>query len=342
MRSKRNDRIFLLLSLGILFAGTVWWFIPISEAVIEDISYHVLSSDVVSRPAPLMQGNYGVGLVQKKYVDVPPGDRPQQVEFSIAAGEKFSPYLILINNTNNPFPVLVSAILDYKQVYFTLDGINNLLHYVTIPPKTELNIPLELSIESAGIHDLIFVSFYFPDSHPWLNSHREELLWASVGGRRCVVKVGESDVASRNLVPDYYGNKIENHIRTEEVDFLRITRLEDEDPAQRKLFSARVARGEVFKAELIVKNEIYEQLTNFSVMLFLNYHQVPVNHQDILMISLYQWEYSTVDFSVETPQQPGVHELQAIYILDPYQSLLEDEIVSPFVLESPRVGLIVR
>jgi len=233
-----------------MLLAALWWYGPPLEISIGDVTYHDrLSPNVISRSQPPFRGNYGAGLVSRELVNVEPSVRPQQQEFFLQNEAKFSPYLILINNTTDPFPVLVSAILDYTQVSFSLDGKFDLLHYVTIPPKTELNIPIEISIESPGMHDLFIISFYYPDEHPRFLNHRDNLLWASVGGRRALIYKGNSDVPAREMPTPYRGIKYTEHLRTEEVQFLRINGAQNQNPANRKLVIARTAGGENFNIE---------------------------------------------------------------------------------------------
>jgi hypothetical protein len=73
--------------------------------------------------------------------------------------------------------------------------------------------------------------------------------------------------------------------------------------------------------------------------LFLDYHQIKINDHEVLDVHLKGGEEAFIDTALTLPDQPGVHELQIVYVMDPYRSILRHEAAAPFVFGSPRLGI---
>ena len=107
----------------------------------------------------------GVGFIRPKDRNTHPYQRPSTHEFHIQPGEPFTTLLLLQTGTDEPYPVVVSVFLDYQQVNYGLDGRQGVLHYLEIIPGVDMEIPLEVPIETPGWHDLFVVAFREPENH---------------------------------------------------------------------------------------------------------------------------------------------------------------------------------
>jgi hypothetical protein len=144
-----------------------------------------------------------MGFVRPQDRDIPPLKRPQTEEFRLRQGEPFAPLLILGTEQRTTF--LVTVLLDYRQVPFTLDGRYGLLHEVVIPPQRDVELPMQVDIEGAGAHDLAVVAFADPHNHSMDPMYRSSMD-QRFASRRTVVVVGDSTEPVRHLSADITGS----------------------------------------------------------------------------------------------------------------------------------------
>ncbi|MBN1933790.1 MAG: hypothetical protein JW934_03945 [Anaerolineae bacterium] len=77
----------------------------------------------------------------------------------------------------------------------------------------------------------------------------------------------------------------------------------------------------------------------YGLVQFLNYHQVKFKGKDLYVVHLNEKQEILLDDSLTLPNQTGVHEVQMVYIYDPYQSLLDNQVHVPFVFGSACLGI---
>ncbi|GAB4581624.1 MAG: hypothetical protein Fur0022_43730 [Anaerolineales bacterium] len=347
---KLNKLLKSSILLFLIVSGVIWYsyfYRVASQGVaIQDVVNHDdFSKNVIMHDIPEgMSGQRGIGFVRSEDINIPPFNRPQTEEFILAIGESFSPYLIIVNNTETPMPVLVSAILNYTQVEFALDSKLGLLHSLVIPAKTEINLPLDVSIHGTGFHDFFIVAFSEPGYHPTSKNERYATGRLSAFGKRTVIKIGDNTGLARDISVDFIGSPIIPHPGAAIVDlaFVNTAKNDSSHPAYHQFSIANVSKGEPFKFQVLVENTEIERSVPIAVMLFLDFHQVPILEKDVIVTLLDIGQEVVVNASVDLPAEEGIHEMQIIYIFDPYKSILHDEVAYPFVFDSLRVGLIAR
>jgi hypothetical protein len=307
----------------------------------QDVAIHrSFSPSVVFNNIPEGMGSgWGVGFVRPEQMSIPALERPQTEEFRLSVGENFAPYLILASNLDQPTSVLVTVLLDYKQVSFELDGETNILHKLELPAGIATNLPMNLTIDEPGAHDLIVIAFAGADEHP-LDGETRLDLQPALAGRRAVVIIEGNENPCKKLLPDLMGGPIPES----SSDYLRVSLATPPDgqtdipPADRQFTVTSVSRGQNFSFQVIAKNE-EEEHVDYAMVAFLNFRQVALDNDGVLLASLDPDEEATLDGQVHIPDAAGVYELQIVYVLDPYKSILREEVMAPFIFGSVRVGL---
>ena len=277
-----------------------------------------------------------VGFVETEHRNTPPSQRPSTDQFHIQKGDPFATLLILATGYSQPYPVLVSVFLDYEQVLFTLDGRQGLLHYVEIVPGVDMEIPLEVPIETPGWHDLFVVAFREPDQHPTDSQERLPPAFG-VGGRRTVVCAGVCTTSSRLLPEALVGQGTGVH----DFNAYAYPLFPDDGspPKQRLLLSASDSPRETFALELWARNPS-DQSRDYLVLPLLDFKQTDFVDSNILRLHMPPGSELFIPGQIGLPDEPGVHELQFIYISDPYQSL--DTVSDPFVQSIMRSAVLIE
>lgn len=277
-----------------------------------------------------------VGFVETEHRNTPPSRRPSTHEFHIQEGEAFTTLLILATGYSEPYPVLVSVFLDYKQIRFTLDGQQGLLHYLEIEPGMDMEIPLEVPVETPGWHDLFVVAFREPDYHP-TDSQERLPPNLGVGGRRTVVCAGVCTTSTQLLPEALVGQGTD--ARTFNAYAYPLFLDDGSPPKQRLLLSAPASPGETFALEVWARNPS-DQMRNYLVLSLLDFKQTGIADSSMLHLHMPPGSELFIPGQIGLPDEEGTHELQLIYIFDPYQAL--DSIPDPFVQSNMRSALVVE
>ena len=277
----------------------------------------------------------GVGFVRPEDRDIPPYQRPATDEFHIQAGEPFTTLLLLGTEDDEPYPVLISVFLDYEQVDFTMDGRQGVLHYLEIVPGVDMEIPLEVPIETSGWHDLSVIAFREPNSHP--TDPQERLPPAlAVGGRRTVVCTGDCAAPAQTLPAAFVGREAD--VQYTHVNAYPLLPDDGRPPKRRLLLSATVEPGEVFDLELWARNP-NDRPEDYVVLPLLDFRQIPFAGSTVLHLRMPSGSELFIPGQIKLPKEEGVHELQFVIIFDAYQAL--DEVRDPFVNSVLRSALVV-
>ncbi|HEY0607530.1 MAG TPA: hypothetical protein VGD58_31720 [Herpetosiphonaceae bacterium] len=305
-----------------------------------------LSPEVVTNPVPQgVQGQRGLGYVKPEDLQLAADQRPQNAEFRLTSTTSFNPFLVLLNNTEAPKTILLTTVLDYRQVSFTLDNQDGLLHLVTIPAHSEVNIPLRLTIAEPGRHDLYVVAFEDPFNLSLSIRDRNDT-YGKAFSRRTTVVVGDSDAPTRVLdvadigaIPSPKG-QLSLHIMFVQrpADSTAIV-----SPPERNLvYTDTVSLGQPYPLQMVVTANHEAKAGVHAIVPFLNYHQVPVNGQDVLALRLEADEEAVINADIALPDEAGVHQLQMVYLIDPYSDLLTETDVYPFVQSSFRIAIVAQ
>lgn len=310
---------------------------------IRDVVTHPnFSKDVRRNTVPSeVKGSRGIGFVRPEDRDIPPFERPQTEEFRLTVAERFTPLLILVNNRARPSLFLVTVVLDYRQVPFALDGQTGLLHEVTVPPSTELELPFRLAIGSQGIHDLQVMAFDDPYNQTLDFNYRSDL-YGSVTARRATLVVGDTRQPGRTLEVLDVGRPVPSEVTFKaQVGFAKPAASNALYPSQRQLYVDTAHPNQAYPFQVVVTN-VEKQAATYALIPFFDFHQVPLAGKDVLALYLKPDEEAIIDATAPLPKERGVHQLQLIWLFDPYASVLRKEVLAPFVLGSPRVAIAVK
>lgn len=278
-----------------------------------------------------------VGFVRPEDRDIPPEQRTSLItKFRIQPESSFKPLLILKSGYDEPYPVLVSVFLDYKQVSFNLDTQSGLLHYLAIEPGVDMEIPLEVFIGTPGWHDLFVVVFRAPDDHPVDSGQRLPSRFG-IGGIRTVICSGECTESDHELPEALVGQGTD--VRNFNAYALPLLPNDGTPPKQRLLTSTRAKPGATFNMELWARNP-NENPRDYVVIPLVDFTQASFAGSKVLHLRMPPGSELLIPGSIRTPNEVGVHELEFIYIFDPYQDI--ESTSDPFVKSFLRSALVVQ
>ncbi len=213
--------------------------------------------------------------------------------------------MVILYGTQEPKPLLVTAILDYKQIKFTLDGKYGLLHEIIVPPESEgkgisMTFPVQVDIDGEGSHDLQF--FFFDDPYNLtLDWNYRSDLHGRTEGIRGVVIVGEDETPAMSLSANTAPKTIAEDATFRPYTGFAYVPPDDNHPSNRQLYVDEAKAGELYKFQIYACNKNSEDSMREAVMLFHNYHKVDINDLDCDMIHSYEEVILNVELLLENP-----------------------------------------
>lgn len=316
--------------------------VTIDREYIKDIVLHDSFSDQVYTDSRwgAHQG-IGIGFVWPEERNLPPTKRSQTDEIFLGDRKTFDPLLIL--TASQETTVLVSAILDYQQISFELDGQMGLLHEVNISPGGDFEVPIKIPVNSPGVHDLIVVAFADPYNGSLDPLFRSSLDIDMVGRRTQIISTGEGMAATQG-VKVLKGQPVPANIMLGLGVAFSSKQQGDETthPSALQLYVANGRPDEPYQFNVWASNFDGEMSSEYALIMFKNFHQIDINNQNLMLIDLDPDEEATVGIEVKLSDKPGVDQIQIVYIFDPYKSILRDEVRAPFVFSSPRLAIEVK
>ncbi|VAW34801.1 hypothetical protein MNBD_CHLOROFLEXI01-808 [hydrothermal vent metagenome] len=352
MPKKKSTFLLLLLLLFLIIISTISaLFLLQDEEIIradivpiQDVVVHDSFSEQVHLmyPSWIKVRGYAVGFVWPEYRNTPPDERPQTEEVSLSSGEPFAPYLIVqMAEEMAATTAFVSILLDFQQVEFELDGQKGLLHEITLEPGVQIEVPIKVDIVEPGIHDLAAVIFADPYNSSLDPMYRMSGVSRKTGSRRVIVVVDDKLEHISQLMPQtIQGAAVPKDVQ---LGFHAAFATSPADagihPSERQLYVAEEKAGEIFNYQLWASNFMGDIGSKYALVVFQDYHQVPVAGNYVTIAHLDPGEEIILDASVRLPQTTGVSQMQIIYLFDPYKSILRDEVRAPFVFSSFRIGI---
>jgi hypothetical protein len=317
----------------------------LNEAIVHDN----LSAQVVLNPVYAgMLGQTGLGYVLAENLNIPPDQRPQNDELTLDTGSTFSMFLILSNNTDTPKTFLVTALLNYRQSSFALDEQAGVLHLVTAPANTEMNLPIVLEVTEAGRNDLQVVAFDDP-FNPSLDINYRSDIQAGIISRRTTIIAGQIDTPARTL--EFIDT---NHAPPEIGPVNRDVMFFKRDAAQtdpllvsnrEMIYTDTLIPGTPYPFQIVlsqVDDDVPEtEPAERTVVVLYNYRQLAFDGRDVIAAWLDSQEEAFFNAELPPTNEPGVHQLQAVYVDDPYATNL-DILSNPLVLSSFRMALVLQ
>jgi len=319
--------------------------------VIQDVVVHnVFSKDVQIADWTEEEGGihiydpsqFSMGFVRQEDRYVPPVQLPQNDELHLLTGQPLLLDLIVISQRHST--LLISVLVDYQQVPFTLDGMLSLLHEIRVEEGGDLYIPMQIDISEPGAHDFIIVAFRDPYNRPWDHEARDD---CRVSGRRAVVIIDDIDEPVQTVIPDVVGvpppPDVDFGVRVLFAD-VPTSPSDSSHPSQRQMrMTARGNAGELFRYQLWLSNyDLPDETVDYGLMRFLDFHQTEFKGKNLYVAHFDGRQEAIVEDQLELPAQPSVHEAQIVYVFDPYKSLLRNEVLAPFVFSSGCLGIDAR
>jgi hypothetical protein len=328
-----------------------------SPAEIQDVVVHSsFSPQVWTSPqwtveegvTPLQDSSQiGMGFVRPEDRFTIPSELPQNAEFFISSSEPLSLDLVVYAGQDSTF--IITAILDYKQIPFTLDGQYGLLHEIQVKEGGYLYIPMQIDIHEPGAHDLLLVGFKDPYTRQWNHDARNLVFGCLQTGRRAVVVVDNNEQPVQNIVPDVLGESppsaVEFGLRVAfanmPASFLDFSH--PSEPKRQMKMTQYGKPGQEFKYQLWISNyHSPDDVVDFGIMKFVNFHQTSIDGRDLLVVHFDGRQEAIIEDSIILPSQPGVHEVQMVFVFDPYKSILKEEVLTPRIFSSSCLGVDVR
>jgi hypothetical protein len=211
------------------------------------------------------------------------------------------------NADNNRFRL--TALLNYEQISSTMNQQTAVLHYVDLPPFASQEIDFSLEIPNqAGRYKLWWLVFAFPDSHDLdMNSRIRQSITGGFASDILVGEAGEFPLIAYQLVPAFSAYLIGGP-------------LINRDPApQTGWFTDTVRSGEI--VDYFIHFGQPERAANFALIAFLDGLQIPLRHDapgNVFWGTIGANSQSTIPASVQIPGTAAIHELETLYIPDPF------------------------
>jgi hypothetical protein len=283
----------------------------------------------------------GIGFIFPDERDMPPDQRTQSEEIYLNENGGFD--ILLLLQSPEITNALITIILDYQQVEFELDGAYGLLHEIPLSPGSDYEIPIKVDVSGVGQHDLIVAAFIDPYNASIDPMYRSESGQRLVG-RRAVLVVGDSAEDFSSLLPiSLTGTPFPDDVTFGfRAAFAKpVSSLFESHPSKSssQLYVGEGKTDSVFPYRIWISNFNGEVGFNYAVILFHNFHQVPINDEMVLVTHLLPGEELIIDTSLQLPSQQSVEILQLVYIFDPYRSILRDEVLVPIVFGSFRIAI---
>lgn len=317
-------------------------------SMMEDIIIHnEFSERAHIGPVPEgIQGDRGIGFIREEHIHTPIDELPQNEEFYLNTEmDTFEPFLVLMNNTDQPKTFLVTLMLNYRQVSFTFNEQSGLLHLIEIPPFSDIYFPMSVQISKPGRHDIQAVMFEDPFNLRMDYEFRRDVTGYAMG-QRIALTVGDDHTPARTFdVLDLEKLPVPDEGISLDVMFRNSLQNQASDsalPHRELIHTDTVQLEQPYPLQIIItSNDEYDAGIK-AVMPFLNYRQVDLEGQDVIVTSLGVQEEAFLNTELILPEERGVHQLQAIYLVEPYANMLENKDLSPFVKGSMRVAFIVE
>jgi hypothetical protein len=211
---------------------------------------------------------------------------------------------------------LIMVLVDYKSVNFSINGMKNKTHIVTQGPMISQIYTFEIENLTAGFHDVIILTFLNPYEHSLNKEYRRATDFALMGAIRMNVLV------ENNLKPAADFKHVEILCNTSYP--LEGILVNKEACSPNMWTSENVTQGEKLDYSINIGNNKKTEQRTFAIIQFLDYEQIPLNHNETELVYLGQLnnsEKGSIPASLIVPKEKGVHELIVVWISDPYENV---------------------
>jgi hypothetical protein len=243
-----------------------------------------------------------------------------QSSFHISAGSQFEAICTANNHRHQSLSLLITCFINYQQVNFQLDAIQDVTHTISFEPWEEKTFTIKTEPLGEDYYDFILLMFkqpFNPSSSPeWRRTSMGALYARRANLNLYVGNIGHP-AKSFPLYPKGETEPIIDGV------FLTHNRKEVGEPLP-VWCSEKVSPGEVVRYFTHVGSK--HEPKSFALMYLLDYHQVPQNvgaENLVTFGTLPRQTQIIVPSSFEAPQEKGAHELLVIFVPNPYAQLEE-------------------
>ena len=258
-----------------------------------------------------------------------PLSRPKDV--SLEVGQEFVPYLLFESHSGFEGTTLVTAIVDYEQVEFKMDGMNGLLHEFKTLPGRMLAIPINFGSFSRGAHDIEVVVINDPykayghtDPEAALYSTTEwNLLTFHSTNYRVRLVVGDDETPARILTLDGLGAPPSSKIKAGPGAIFSEPGAETPLGRENHLRVGEGEAGETFNFR--TWSGRWDSIGDGTqvLMLFMDYKMIPFNGDKVHTLGMEAGEIFSFETAITLPDEPGDHQMIGMVMYEPCRSMVD-------------------
>ncbi|NQW16916.1 MAG: hypothetical protein HQ478_05455 [Chloroflexi bacterium] len=255
-------------------------------------------------------------------------------EVSLEVGQEFIPYLLFGTHSAFEGTVLVTAIVDYEQVEFEMDGISGLLHEFKTLPGRMLAIPINFGSFGPGAHDIEVIAINDPyrgygrdDGEMAIRSmndyDRYNVLSIHPLAYRTRVVVGGDETPARAFSIDGVVGPPPPDIQLGRPAYFAQSGASRPWGAESDL---RVGEGEAGEEyNFSTWSSRWDSIGDGTqvLMLFMDYKMIPFNGDTVHFADLAAGEMISIDTTIALPDEPGDHQLIGMVMYEPYRSMVD-------------------
>ncbi|MCH7740678.1 MAG: hypothetical protein IIC93_11110, partial [Chloroflexi bacterium] len=252
-------------------------------------------------------------------------------DVSVAAGDLFTPYLVFESHSAFEGTALVTAIVDYEQIEFEMDGISGRLHEFKTLPGRSLAVPVNFGELAPGAHDIQIVIIGDP-YNGYGHDDIETALRTATGFNllrvfmvdyRVRVVVGADETPARTFLIQESGHPPPPDIRAGQAAFFARPAATHPMREENQMTVDEGEAGGEYNFRIWTSRFKNMGDATQALMLFLDFQQIPFNGDTVHIADLKAGEEVVIDTSITLPDLPGDHQLIGMVMYDPYRNLGE-------------------
>lgn len=236
---------------------------------------------------------------------------PLEMTYDIQDEHSFQASYLLANYTDEVLQYTIICLIDYQQVMLTLDSRISKIHQVTLLPRKQKILSLNISPIEQGAHDLIILAVRdgIEEKNDFsVVSHRANLFSRNI-------KFPSIEHTPANSIP--LRSEMEIQIISNELEQKELTTTEIQDLEQTTEYFIKISN-------------FHEQTTKYAVILFNNFHQPNLNSSNT----------PNVYYTSIAGRKTGV--IPWKIIKNNHDKLLAIAIENPYQIMEPELGKMTR
>jgi hypothetical protein len=263
-------------------------------------------------------GNFVMGFLDE---DIPAAEKVGVRTYSVPADEPILMTYHGLSSLPEPVHLRCTLLIDGKQITFTLDGQDALLHDVMLETQVIRDIPIVISPLDEGAHDVIWLAFRNPDDHSTDEEFRH-LSTDALPDRFTLLAGGQTEWDTVDVEPLAAFEEWEGESFPSEAFISK-----SHGKVIRYWYEEMVSAGQ--QVDYYIYTGYHEEVAppgadanEFALLIFLDYKLIPLNVGDDRLIRYFSLEpddapVARIAVSFVAPQEEGPHELCAMRINNP-------------------------